>query len=249
MKRREVLVNGVKFILFATCGGLIFKNYQSSSLIKLRPPGAISEDKFISTCIRCGLCVNACPFDTLKLANFGDKNIENGTPFFKPREIPCEMCVDIPCAVACPTKALDLNLLKNGDKFDINLARMGVAIIDDKSCVAYFGVQCDACYRACPLIDKAITIEYQRNERTGKHAKLIPIVNSDFCTGCGKCQKACITKKAAISVVLRDMVIGEINDNYVKGWVENDDKKLENSDTKIELNFKKGFDYLNEGEL
>ena len=33
---------------------------------------------------------------------------------------------------------------------------MGVAVIDDKNCIAFWGIQCDACYRACPLLDQAI---------------------------------------------------------------------------------------------
>ena len=46
------------------------------------------------------------PFDTLKLAKPGD-NLPLGTPYFVPRDIPCYMCVDIPCVPICPTKALD----------------------------------------------------------------------------------------------------------------------------------------------
>ena len=49
---------------------------------------------------------------------------------------------------------------------------MGIAVVDNQSCIAFWGIQCDACYRACPLMDEAITLEYGRNERTGKHAFL-----------------------------------------------------------------------------
>ncbi|KJT59519.1 quinol dehydrogenase periplasmic component, partial [Salmonella enterica subsp. enterica serovar Heidelberg str. RI-11-013343] len=29
-----------------------------------------------------------------------------------------------------------------------------------------------------------------RNMRTGKHARFLPTVHSDACTGCGKCEKS-----------------------------------------------------------
>ena len=43
-----------------------------------------------------------------------------GTPYFNARDVPCEMCDDIPCVKACPTGALDPALK------DINKARMGL---------------------------------------------------------------------------------------------------------------------------
>ena len=39
-----------------------------ASGVRLRPPGAINENAFASACVRCGQCVQACPYDTLKLA-------------------------------------------------------------------------------------------------------------------------------------------------------------------------------------
>ena len=39
----------------------------------LRPPGARAEPEFLGACVRCGLCVRGCPFDTLKLAAFGEE--------------------------------------------------------------------------------------------------------------------------------------------------------------------------------
>jgi len=53
---------------------------------------------------------------------------------------------------------------------DIKMMKMGVAVVDVHSCIAFWGLQCDACYRACPLLDEAIKLVYNRNSRTGKHA-------------------------------------------------------------------------------
>jgi ferredoxin-type protein NapG len=86
------------------------------------------------------------------------------------------MCEDIPCAPPCPTGALNIksvSSIKNGKEgLGINKARMGLTVVDHENCIAFWGIQCDACYRAYLLIDKAITLEYERNERTGKHAYL-----------------------------------------------------------------------------
>ena len=70
---------------------------------------------------------------------------------------------------------------------------MGLAVlVDQETCLNFLGLRCDVCYRVCPVIDKAITLEPQHNARTGKHALFIPTVHSDACTGCGKCEKSCV---------------------------------------------------------
>ena len=233
--RRRFLIQMAQNIAIAGVGGFLWSAYveeaKASPLI-LRPPGARKEKDFISLCIKCGLCVEACPYDTLMLAKPGDDK-PLGTPYFIPRDIPCYMCDDIPCVPPCPTGALDadsVSVVKDGKKvFDINLSRMGVAIVDMKSCIAYWGIQCDACYRACPILDKAIRLEYRKNERTGKHAYLLPVVDPDFCTGCGLCEHACVTEKAAIRVLPREIALGEVGKHYVKGWEKSDEARLKGS--------------------
>lgn len=180
----------------------------------LRPPGALVEGEFLGACVRCGLCVEACPYDTLKLARWFEP-VTTGTPWFSARQVPCEMCDDIPCVVACPTGALDPALTEIDD------ARMGVAVlIDHETCLNALGLRCDVCYRVCPLIDKAITLDLQHNARTGKHAIFLPTVHSDICTGCGKCEHACVLEEAAIKVLPRQLAKGELGHHYRLGWEE-----------------------------
>ena len=206
---------------------------------------------------------------TLRLAAPGDhkpkqenmyiypKNVPVGTPYFVPREIPCYMCEDIPCAVACPTGALDIKLLtsyKDGkEQLDITKAKMGVAVVDDENCIAYWGLQCDACYRACPLLGEAIKLELRRNRRTGRHAYLLPTVYADVCTGCGLCEFACVTEKPAIHVLPREIALGRVGKHYVKGWDERDEERLKGSKgiqkTITPRSEKKPEDYLNTGDL
>jgi ferredoxin-type protein NapG len=180
----------------------------------LRPPGALDEERFLGACVRCGLCVRACPYNTLRLAELGD-GVVSGTPYFTARKVPCEMCQDIPCVKACPSGALDPQLK------DIDRARMGLAVIvDQETCLNYQGLRCDVCYRVCPAIDKAITLDVRHNERTRKHAMFIPIVHSEHCTGCGKCEKSCVLEEAAIKVLPLKQAKGELGAHYRLGWKE-----------------------------
>ncbi|KPA21943.1 quinol dehydrogenase periplasmic component [Shimia sp. SK013] len=183
----------------------------------IRPPGALPEADFLASCIRCGLCVRDCPYDTLVLAELGVDGAATGTPFFDARDIPCEMCDDIPCVVACPTGALDKGLT------DIDDARMGLAVlIDQETCLNALGLRCDVCYRVCPLIDEAITLERRHNENSGHHAIFMPTVHSDKCTGCGKCEKSCVLPgEAAIKVLPIRTARAQSAEHYRLGWEEN----------------------------
>ncbi|MBT3280938.1 MAG: ferredoxin-type protein NapG [Campylobacteraceae bacterium] len=255
--RRNFLLNMARSIGLAGLAGLTWSAYVdevTASTLILRPPGALSEDDFLATCIKCGMCVEACPYDTLLLAKPGDHK-PIGTPYFIPREIPCYMCPDIPCVPVCPTGALDEKSVtdeKTGE-LDINIADMGLAVIDDESCIAFWGIQCDACYRACPIFGDAITIEYEKNERTGKHAFMKPIVHSDHCTGCGLCERACVTEKPAIFVLPRENALGKAGDYYIKGWDKEDEQRLKNAEAKTtttEISKKSAMDSLNDiGDL
>jgi len=256
--RRNVIKKLMQGAGFLGMGGLTWGAYVDEAKaadIILRPPGAIPEDDFMKACIKCGECVTACPYDTLKLAEAGD-NKPVGTPFFEPRKIACEMCTDIPCVPVCPSGALDVDLVSSIDiktkqqVLDINKARMGATIIDAKSCIAFWGIQCDICYRACPLMDEAIKLEYVRNERTGKHAILKPVIDNEVCTGCGLCENACVTEVSAIKVLPLSIALGEVGSHYIKGWDATDEKRLKKTnDDKIneEESNSKAMDYLNSG--
>lgn len=252
-QRRQFFLTMARATGLAALGGLIWSAYideATANKLLLRPPGAIKEEDFLSTCIKCGMCVEACPFNTLVLAKPGD-NKPVGTPYFTPREIPCYMCEDIPCVPVCPSGALDITKVSANNILDINKAQMGLALVDSKNCIAFWGIQCDACYRACPLLDVAIKLEYSKNERTGKHAYLTPVVNSDACTGCGLCERACVTEKASITVLPRDLILGKAGDHYLKGWDKADEKKLETATaetTTTDISKKTAINSLNDME-
>jgi len=251
-------------------GGLLWAGYADkakSSTLTLRPPAALTEEDFLRKCIKCGLCAEACTTrpnnidketgefkpGTLIMAKAQD-DVTIGTPYFIPRDVPCYMCDDIPCVTACPSGALDVDLVTNSEsgELDFKMMDMGLAVVDPNSCIAFWGIQCDACYRACPLMDDAIKLVYGRNERTGKHAFLKPEVNMDTCTGCGLCEKACVTEKAAIFILPREIALGKPGDHYVKGWDKKDQQRVGNRKeeeiiTHDERSAKKPEDYLNSG--
>ena len=200
--------------LLALGTGLYSRQAGARPATAIRPPGALAEADFLAACVRCGLCVRDCPSDTLKLSRLGD-GVATGTPYFEARKIACEMCEDIPCVKACPTGALDHGLT------DIGKARMGLAVlIDHETCLNFLGLRCDVCYRVCPVIDKAITLEKVHNPRSDRHAMLLPTVHSDACTGCGKCEKSCVLPEAAIKVLPPKLAQGAPAEHYRKGWEE-----------------------------
>ena len=92
------------------------------------------------------------------------------------------------CTEACPTGALQL-IRKEPDEVRAKV-RMGTAKIDQALCYSYNSWSCGACYRACPLPDKAMTLGLWER----------PTVHAEACIGCGLCERACIRYPQAIRV-------------------------------------------------
>ncbi len=246
--RRRFLADAVR----TACGvgvfglglGLYSRLAESLPAEAIRPPGALPEPDFLGACVRCGLCVRDCPYDILKLAELGE-DVATGTPYFVARTGPCEMCEDIPCVVACPTGALDHGLT------DIDDSRMGIAVlIGHETCLNYLGLRCDVCHRVCPLIDEAITLELQHNRRTGAHTLFIPTVHTDVCTGCGKCEQACVLEETAIKVFPTHLAKGELGRHYRLGWEEKERAggSLVTPDQEHRYNLPEGYRYDYGGE-
>jgi len=220
------------------------KSANSLTTEAIRPPGAMPEEDFLSACTRCGICVNDCPYGILKLAEPGD-DVPLGTPYFTARSGPCEMCEDIPCIPNCPTGALDHALT------DINKARMGLAVlVDQETCIAFQGLRCEICFNVCPVRGDAISLQYEHNKRSGKHALFIPVVHSDACTGCGLCERACIMEEAAIKVLPIKLAKGQLGKHYRLGWKqkENASGSLVSPDAPHRYNLPEGVSYDLQGK-
>lgn len=150
----------------------------------LLPPGAKPDGGFSSLCVKCGKCIEACPYQALHPAG-SEAGVNVGVPSVDARTQACRLCADFPCIAACPTGAL----LPVESKADV---RMGTAVIDEELCLSYKGMRCEVCYRVCPLIDEAITIDYRKREGDSIHAVFAPIVNEEACVGCGLCVERCV---------------------------------------------------------
>ena len=212
--RRQFLARTLQGAAVAACGGSVWygliAQQAEAAPHALRPPGAASARDFAATCAKCGRCVAACPYGTLRLADLAGHGAA-GLPYFEPRVEPCAMCPDVPCVKACPTGALDPALT------DIARARMGLAVIDAENCLSWQGLRCEVCYRVCPVKGTAIRID-PHPRQLSKHAVFVPVVSSEACTGCGLCEKACPTEEAAVRIVRPGLVQGRIGAHYRLGW-------------------------------
>lgn len=175
MKRREVLKTLSTLVaasLFAgiqegRCGGLLSSPVKTNAL---RPPGAVEEERFAATCIRCGRCIEVCPYRCITMLDIR-AGVHAGTPLVKVQDIPCYLCMK--CVEVCPTGALK--------EVRQEQTRMGLAVINRFTCAAWAGLTlCRTCYDKCPYKEKAIRLEQLR-----------PVVDAEYCTGCGLCTHAC----------------------------------------------------------
>lgn len=178
MKRRSVLK-------MAGAGAALLSLYATpgvASLVKspvktnyLRPPGAVSEEIFPAKCIRCGRCVEVCPYRSIFMLDIR-AGMNAGTPLIDVRDIPCYLCMK--CVDVCPTGSLK--------RVEQQETRMGMAVINKFECTAWNEtIMCRTCYDKCPFQEQAIRLDQLR-----------PEVDETRCTGCGLCTNACpITTK------------------------------------------------------
>ena len=101
---------------------------------RLRPPGALHEQPFLASCIKCGQCVQVCPVEAIKLADLNE-GFGVGTPYIDARAQACDFsCDGLQCVLACPTGALthEINFPHEAD--------MGVArVARPETCLAMQG--------------------------------------------------------------------------------------------------------------
>ena len=145
----------------------------------LRPPGALDEATFTSTCSRSGECVNVCPAKCIVLDNTGARG--KGAPFIDVNSMPCVVCDGLYCMHACPSGALVPTPLADID--------MGTAVWREHLCLRDSGEDCRICVDRCPV--GTVALELIDSKVT---------VNPHGCIGCGVCENACPTTPKSIVV-------------------------------------------------
>lgn len=176
----------------------------------LRPPGAQGEDDFLARCISCGRCIEACPYIALKAAPW-ESGLAAGTPVIDARQQACRLCEDFPCIEACPTAALR-------DVSQRREVHMGTAVIDNELCIAIKkAIRCEVCYRVCPLIDEAISIELRPREGDKIHVVFAPVIDEQKCVGCGLCVERCVVSQPDIAIKIDSYHHGKDKESEVKG--------------------------------
>jgi ferredoxin-type protein NapG len=151
---------------------------------RLRPPGALPEKQFLDTCYRCGNCVEICPAHAIRPVPDGEAAC--GTPYIDPDLAACVVCDGLSCMKVCPSGALRL--------VDAPEAiRMGLARVEQHTCLRRHGEQCTICIDRCPFGAQAIGIDSMGAVE----------VRPEGCVGCGVCQFYCPTLPKAIVVEIR----------------------------------------------
>jgi MauM/NapG family ferredoxin protein len=154
------------------------RSRRRGSIPVLRPPGAVAEQDFLQLCTLCGACAEACPHDSIVGAPSRFREAA-GSPMIDAFNTPCHMCDDAPCIAACEPGALRDDLPK----------KLGLAMLQQHSCLAYNNSFCSVCAERCPE-EGAIEVE------RGK-----PRIVAENCTGCGICHSVCPAPVNAIMIM------------------------------------------------
>jgi polyferredoxin len=154
----------------------------------VRPPGALPEDEFLKTCIRCGECLKSCITNTLQPCLWEGGLTGLWTPRLEARYAACEQNCNV-CGKVCPTQAIRSVSLE-----EKNHAKIGTAILRKEMCLVWAEDKiCLICDEICPY--NAIvfrTIEGYRR----------PVVIPSRCNGCGWCEVKCPVKGDSAIVVV-----------------------------------------------
>ena len=196
--------------IYSLAGGLTFgllsvqtpyASLQSKHKL-IRPPGALPENDFWHTCIRCGECMKSCLTNTLQPCLWESGFSGLWTPKLDLRLAPCEQNCNV-CGKVCPTQAI--RSLSLDEKTH---AKIGTAILRKEMCLVWAQNKlCLICDEICPY--NAIVFRPVEGYRR-------PVVIASRCNGCGYCEQRCPVKGESAIVVVPDGEIRLREGSYIK---------------------------------
>ncbi len=143
----------------------------------IRPPGALPENEFLTTCIRCGECAKSCLTNTLQPSLWEGGLAGLWTPKLDLRFAACEQECNV-CGKVCPTQAIRSLSLEEKTH-----AKLGTAILRKEMCLVWAQDKlCLMCDEICPY--HAIVFRNIDGYRR-------PVVIAAHCNGCGYCEQRC----------------------------------------------------------
>lgn len=168
----------------------------------IRPPGAIPEEEFLRTCIRCGECMKSCLTNTLQPCFWESGFSGLWTPKMDLRLAPCDQNCNV-CGKVCPTQAIRSLPLEERTH-----ARVGTAVLRKELCLVWAQNKlCLICDEICPY--NAIVFRPVEGYRR-------PFVVASKCNGCGFCEQRCPVKGESAIVVIPEGEIRLKEGSYVK---------------------------------
>ncbi len=181
----------------AVLGVALFRSSRAARTPLIRPPGA-RENSLEARCIRCGLCIRACPTGAIQPALLEGGLESLWTPVLVPRLGYCDYSCNA-CGQVCPAEAIPPLGLEEKRR-----AVLGRAYVDRNRCIPWADHRpCIVCEEMCPVPEKAIVLEEATvTDAAGQPVTVQrPRVVEERCIGCGICEYKCpVSGEAAIRV-------------------------------------------------
>ena len=185
--RRTFLKAGIAASAGFLLSPLLTKMSSGASVI--RPPGALKEDDFLSTCVRCGECMRVCPSQGLRPVLLEGSLYQVYTPKLVPRIGECQLCML--CWQVCPVGAIV--------EVDPSKMKIGTATVNRDTCLEWRHEKvCFVCQEVCPF--QAVDAVESGGKGRGGRGRRGPQVNRSLCAGCGTCEHHCPTEPTSIAV-------------------------------------------------
>ena len=193
--RRRFLGRSVTVAACAVGGALVLDRMVFASGAAggtLRPPGSLAGDELLDRCVRCGVCMQACPTNAIQ----PDLSPAGLTGLFAPEMVMrlggCDPeCTR--CGQVCPTGAIAPLTIEEKRSWVI-----GTAVVEAERCLRTRsavggagdgggdgGQDCRACLEVCPYE------AFETGSLSGLAPGRAPRVIADRCTGCGLCELRC----------------------------------------------------------